>query len=137
MSEQIQARSSGHKSSEKYDNDGLLKDMINISLAELNIGDKERNNTELEVRFGTKGIKRIDKIDFDNVIKKLKSIGFKIEQDTYLMRAYPEFIDPITGINKISSVRLEIEGLSMIQTYCKTNSLTDIQYASNFVQKGF
>ena len=37
------------------------------------IGDAQN---ELEVRFGTRGIHRISKIDFDNVIRKLKSLQF-------------------------------------------------------------
>ena len=32
--------------------------------------------TELEVRFGTRGIRRLTKNDYDNVIKTLKSFGF-------------------------------------------------------------
>ena len=31
---------------------------------------------ELEVRFGTRNIKKITRIDFDNVIKKLKSLDY-------------------------------------------------------------
>ena len=142
MAEQAKASSSSNKSSEKKQatsekihNDVLLKEMINISLAELKSGEKK--HIELEVRFGTKGIKRIDKLDFDNVIKKLKSVGFSINRELYLLRAYPEFIDPVTGINKVSSVRLEIDGIRMIQEYCKTNSLTEVKYSSEFVQKGF
>ena len=34
-------------------------------------------NQELEVKFGTKGIKPLTRNDYDNVIKKLKSLGFK------------------------------------------------------------
>lgn len=139
MSEQAKVSLSSNKSSGKKDaseknhNDNLLKEMINISLAELK---NEKKNIELEVRFGTKGIKRIDKLDFDNVIKKLKSVGFKVNKELYLLRAYPEFIDPVTGVNKVSSVRLEIDGIRMIQEYCKTNSLNGILFASEFVQKG-
>jgi len=140
MSEQAQARSPGHKSSEKkkspekIDNDMSLTEMINISLAELNTTEKEKN-IELEVRFGTKGIKRIDKIDFDNVIKKLKSCGFRNNREKYLLRGYPEFIDPVTGVTKVSSTRLELDGIHEIQTYCKTNSLTEVMSSYEFVQK--
>ena len=37
------------------------------------VGDAQN---ELEVRFGTRGIHRISRIDFDNVIRKLKSLQF-------------------------------------------------------------
>lgn len=120
---------------EKVNNEKLLKEMIDIALAEIRNDDKKSKNVELEVRFGTKGIKPINKIDFDNVIKKLKSLGFKVGKEDYLLRAYPEYIDPVTGINKTSSVRLELEGIKEIQSYCKTNSLEKAGRVK-FVQKG-
>ena len=54
-----------------------LKHIINHYFSE---GKKEQESgkgnknkiPEIEVRFGTKGIKPISKIDFDNVVKKLK-----------------------------------------------------------------
>lgn len=143
MSGQAQARSVAHKSAYKkrgempektVDNERMLKDMINISLAEIN-NKESKNNIELEVRFGTKGIKRINKIDFDNVIKKIKSVGFSMERDYYLLRAYPEYVDPLTGMTKISSIRLEMETEYTIQDYCKTNSLENLSFYE-FVQKG-
>ena len=36
----------------------------------------ENHKAELEIRFGTKGIRPLTKNDYDNVIKKLKSSGF-------------------------------------------------------------
>ena len=35
-----------------------------------------KKSSELEVRFGTRGIKPLTKIDYDNVICKIKSLGF-------------------------------------------------------------
>ena len=45
-------------------------------------------NNELEVRFGTRGIKPLSKIDYDKVIRKLKSFGFtsNLEQGNYMLR---------------------------------------------------
>ena len=134
MSEKPQEGRTSNKSSEKQvipqkatpekvNNEKLLKDMIDIALAEIRTKEKKSKEVELEVRFGTKGIKHINKIDFDNVIKKLKSLGFDTGREDYLLRAYPEYIDPVTGVNKTSSMRLEIEGIHEIQSYCKTNSL--------------
>ena len=37
---------------------------------------------ELEVRFGTKSENRITKIKFNNVMEKLKSLGFKCLNDS-------------------------------------------------------
>ena len=38
-----------------------------------NVATVSDGNPEFEIRFGTKGVKAISKIDFDNVIQKLKS----------------------------------------------------------------
>jgi len=141
MSEKPQEDSPIRKSSEKpatpekVNNDKLLKEMIDTALAEISSTEKKRKNVELEVRFGTKGIKHITKIDFDNAIKKLKSLGFSSEKEEYLLRAYPEYIDAATGLTKTSSVRLELSGFHNIQMYCKTNSLEKAG-VFKFVQKG-
>lgn len=141
MSEKPQEGPKSNKSSEKrvtpekINNEILLKEMIDTALGEMRSKEKTPKEAELEVRFGTKGIKPINKIDFDNAIKKLKSLGFNIDRNEYLLRAYPEYIDPVTGINKTSNLRLEVEDLHNIQAYCKTNSLEKAG-AFKFVQKG-
>ena len=52
-------------------------------------------NHELEVKFKP----NLTKIDYKNVIQKLKSSGFTStdEHGSYYLRAYSEFIDPNTG----------------------------------------
>ena len=82
------------------------------------------NQHELEVRFGTKGVKPLTRIDYDNVIKYLLSNGFKIVGDTagqYLLRIQCEFLDSATGRIKLSDIRTEISGLHEIQKYCESN----------------
>lgn len=50
--------------------------------------------SEFEIRFGTKGIKKITKIDYDNVIKKLLSSGFNIVvNNEYTLKMASEFIN--------------------------------------------
>jgi hypothetical protein len=78
---------------------------------------------ELEVRFGTKGgINRVamTRNDYDNVIKKLKSSGFRqTTVDTSgssILRIYCE-------TNR--TIRTDILGLFAIQQYCRTNRLPD------------
>ena len=84
-----------------------------------------KNNLELEVRFGTKG-KRITKIDFDNVIQKLLSAGFGIENPAlYMLRVQTEYYDKITGKTKTSNIRTEIDSFYGVQDYCKSNDLYD------------
>ena len=88
---------------------------------------------ELEVRFGTKGIKKITRNDYDNVIKKLKSSGFKLVGESsgqYYLRINCEFLDSTSGRIKLSDVRTEIRGLHSIQELCKNNDLKQL-YISN------
>lgn len=87
------------------------------------------HNYEMEVKFGTRGIKRLTKQDYDNVVKKLKDIGFtSIQSDGYYtLKIQPEYIDSKTGEFKssgdIDRFRVEINGLTNIQEYCRSNNL--------------
>jgi hypothetical protein len=92
------------------------------------MGIDNNNDSEIEVRFGTKGIKQLLKIDYDNVIKKLKSLGFNLfnSQGSYSLKIDSEFLDSRTGGIKSSNVRTEITGLNVIQEYCKTNDINII-----------
>jgi hypothetical protein len=80
---------------------------------------------ELEVKFGTRGIKRINKIDYDNVICKLKSLGFILNQPKgeYLLRMENQYLDPASGRFKMSNVRMEIDGMYSIKTPLTTKAL--------------
>jgi hypothetical protein len=92
---------------------------------------------ELETKFGTKGIKGITKRDFDNVIKKLKSLNFTStsESGNYTLKIQPEFIDPKTGrfrIGDVDKYRVEIYGINDIQDYCRNNTLP---HSANIMKK--
>ena len=82
----------------------------------------QNEGTELEVRFGTKG-DNITKNKIDTTINKLKSLDFRLEKEEYSLKIQSEYVDPKLGKKKISSVRVEINGLPNIQNYCKTNKL--------------
>jgi len=89
---------------------------------------KANFENEVEVRFGTRGIKRIMKMDYDNIVQKLYSLGFKLTtKDTsgqYYLRINSEFDDPKTGERKFSRiVRTEIVGLELIQEYCRSQNI--------------
>jgi hypothetical protein len=88
---------------------------------------------ELEVKFGTKGIKPLTRNDYDNTIKKLKSLGFVTSNNegNYYLRINCEFLDSRTGKFKLSDIRTEITGLHNIQEYCKNNDIKEI-YTKNF-----
>ena len=86
-------------------------------------------NHELEVKFGTKGIKQLTRNDYDNVIRKLKSSEFLIKGDSsgvYNLRVNCEFLDSVTGRFKLSDARTEITGLHNIKTYCETNDIKSL-----------
>jgi hypothetical protein len=87
-----------------------------------------KKNQELEVRFGTKSNKSFTKNDYDNVIKKIKSLGFNSnnEQGYYMLRIQNEFLDPRTGRTNISKIRTELSGFNTIQEYCKTNNIKNL-----------
>lgn len=112
------------------------KEMFNIMTQKYldNVLKKEDGISELEVKFGTRGIKDISKDDFDSVIKKLISSGFTIEKSQeYCLKIQSEFTDMATGKTKLSNIRTEIFGLSNIQKYCRNDRLDDINY--RFLQK--
>ena len=117
--------------------DNLVKMFYN-SNAYMNTTHKKFN--ELEVRFGTKGIKPITKSDYDNVVQKLKSFGFKVkgeETGDYYLRINCEFLDSSTGRFKLSNIRTEIKSLANIQEYCKTNDIKGLpfQELTDFITK--
>jgi len=62
---------------------------------------------ELEVRFGTKGIKKLIRSDYDNVIKKLKSLNFNCinESGNYTLKIQNEFLDKNRGVFEVSNIR--------------------------------
>ena len=125
-------------------NDKSLNDIIKFHLDEKNYQARMgKNQNELEIRFATRNIKKISKIDFDNVIKKLKSLNYTCtnELGTHILKIQNEFEDPKTGEIKLSNIRTEINGISNIQEYCRLNSIQKIieknpyKTVVNFVSK--
>jgi hypothetical protein len=105
----------------------------------LYLKDKRNNQDELEIRFGTKYYNPLTKITFENIISKLRSLGFKseiLEGETYL-NITNEYGDPKTGRMKKSNVRTTISGLHNIQKYCKENYLNPekLPTGTEFLQK--
>ena len=124
-------------------------DFVKIVHTYLNDNITDRNQylfKELEVRFGTRGVKPITKMDFNNVMQKIISEGFETpsgsSEGTYMLRIQNEYLDARTGRTKQSNVRTEINGLELIHQYCKTNILSPDWLVSNnqevkFVQKSY
>tara|TARA_B110000902_G_scaffold95467_1_gene113009 strand:+ start:10 stop:3378 length:3369 start_codon:yes stop_codon:yes gene_type:complete len=106
---------------------------------DLYLKDKRNNQDEFEIRFGTKHYNTITKISFENIISKIKSLGFRSENldgETYL-NITNEYADPKTGRMKRSNVRTTISGLHNIQKYCKENNLNPekLPTGTSFLQK--
>jgi|TARA_B110000259_G_scaffold182305_1_gene225727 hypothetical protein len=118
------------ESSDDSDITKQFKRLINLYLQNIN---KLPENTEpeLEVRFATKKIKPLYKIDFYNVIKSLLNNNFKCTNENYALK--------ITLDNETSNIRTQVSGLSNIQHYCKYNNVTNITDPTNveFVEKEY
>ena len=86
---------------------------------------------EFEIRFGTKKIKNINKVDFYNVIKSLLNYDFKLINENYFLK--------IMNASNLSNIRTQINGMPNIQSYCKFNNLSGILDENNikFVEKEY
>ena len=88
----------------------------------------DKTTSELEVKFGTLGVKPLTRMDYDNVVNELYNHGFVSNNaggETFL-RIQNEYLDPSSGRTKISNVRCQISSVEAIQKYCKTNSVDKI-----------
>ena len=85
---------------------------------------------EFEIRFGTKKIKNINKVDFYNIIKSLLNYDFKLNNENYYLKIMNTNVTPI---------RTQITGLPNIQSYCKLDNLSGIvdEHNLNFIEKEY
>ena len=98
------------------------------------VKDTPTEELELEIKYGTYGIKPISKISFNHTIQTLLSHGFEIKDTVYLLRIQSEYDDK-NGSKRMSTIRCEINGLKNIQTYCQTNNISTIENGLSFIQK--
>ena len=96
-----------------------LKEYVNLFIK--SVMDKKYNvDDELEVVFGKS--RPLSKMDFDNVVSKLKSSGFRCHNSgDYHLNINNQFSNK--GYVKMSNIRATISGLGNIQEYCKSNTL--------------
>lgn len=138
MSATAQPSSVDYPSDSRVDNRIDSKAQLE-SLAHIFLNSESNNKSiqlEIEAKFGTtnrhKFIKPISKIDYNNVVTKLKSLNYKVVNSSgfYSLRATPEFIDIKTGkqfIPKdINNFRVEIDGINAIREYCNTDKLSTV-----------
>lgn len=100
-----------------------LKRMVKIFLSNNPDDLESKKYLELECRFATKQHHgKIMRLDFDNVINKLTSLGFKTENSPQVIL---KIMNDMEGrVNKkLNSVKVIINGMNNIQNYCKTNML--------------
>lgn len=90
---------------------------------------KLRNNDvldELEIIFGVGKFNKISKTSFDNVINKLKSNNWTMETDAgYHYLNINQRTENLQGRTTTSSLRFQVNGISAVSEYCKTESITD------------
>ena len=111
----------------------LVKTFYDLNLFQ----SKPRISNELEVRFGTKGIKQLTKNDYDNVVKLLMSFGFSTNNPggTPSLRIRSEFLDNTTGRFKMSDIRTEIDGIISIEAYCRSDDIKTVYQTDGAVVK--
>lgn len=115
-----------------------LDNIIKLYLDNVITGNKRDGTAEFEVRFGTaRGMQPLTRIDYDNVIRRMRSQNFIISDSQHLLRIISEYTDPKTGLSKMSNIRAEVTGLGEISNYCKTNDVrrSDGTLTCRFVQK--
>lgn len=116
--------------------------LLHISKLLLESSAGRYNELEMEVKFGTRGIRQITKIDYDNVVKRLASLNFASASTNgiYSLKIQPEFLDMKTGEYKSSyefdRFRVEINEMNIIQEYCKTNNISSLlnKYSSEYIK---
>ena len=114
-----------------------LNNVLKLYLDNVHILSKRNENLELETKMGGGGVggnrKSITRINYDNVIKKIKSLGFVSSESKYLLRIQSN----LASSSSSNSIRTEIEGIHNIRKYCQSNSIDLENSASgiSFIQK--
>ena len=113
----------------------LFNNYLSIYLANLKNSSK-KNHDELEIRFGTKFWNPITRINFENVIQKIKSSGWSLlnTDNDYTLKIQNEYITT-DGTKRLSNIRTEIAGLKNIQQYCKSDNIKKIDETNVHYQK--
>ena len=109
-------------SREQEEQQKKLNKILGLYLDNAHILSEKKENLELEVKMGSVH-KSITRINYENVIKKLKALGFKTNDGTYLLRIQTVHGEDGSGSTN-NTVRTELEGIHNIRAYCQTNSIS-------------
>ena len=101
-----------------------MDDLVSIYMDNLPtmVGARDEN-LELEVKFGTRGFRKITHIHYNNVVQRLLASGFVLEPTKSILRIFNEYLDIKTGATRLSNIRTEINGIGSISKYCRTNEI--------------
>ena len=88
-----------------------FEDLVALFLSD-KLRDRSDIKPELEVRFGTRGVKSLTQINYDNVIRQFKSVGYKPDVAQETLKIIPEG-------KEFDGIRVTIHGQHNISAYCK------------------
>ncbi len=122
---------------DKDPNKTLMK-YIGIYSKELKEQTNRYTYDELEVRFGTNHKNPITRNSFENTICKIKSSGWtsppSINKDQDVLKIQSEYYNQNSGKKTMSNIRVELNSMTTIQKYCKTNSLPSQELKANRIK---
>jgi hypothetical protein len=120
--------------SKPYNSSKHMEKLIGVYLDNItNVSKDNKSSLEFEVKFGTgERMKRITRMDYDNVIKRILSDGYKHSGEETILRMFA-----LRGSLTNENVRTEINGIGNVSEYCKTNRLTNLNgdMMATFVEK--
>ena len=87
-----------------------LDELLNLYLENIKGRNSSDGSLELEVRFGTKGFRKLTYIDYTNVVKILKSLQFRHLQQEDFLRITSEYVDPKPESQKCQILELKFLG---------------------------
>tara|TARA_Y100001935_G_scaffold64543_1_gene54231 strand:+ start:21 stop:3236 length:3216 start_codon:yes stop_codon:yes gene_type:complete len=103
-----------------------LNDLLKLYLDNVTNRNEKEGSLEMEIRFGTqRNAKKITRIECNNVVRRLVSLGFTSSQSEHSLRCQTEYFDG-TG-NVLSNVRTKINGLGNVTQFCRTDRIVEAE----------
>jgi mRNA (guanine-N7-)-methyltransferase len=79
---------------------------------------------EFEVRFKPNRGRAFTKVDYDNVVRRMRGSGFECENmsGVNMLRIQSQYTNTATGVIQMSNIRTELFGAELIQQYCRSDN---------------